>query len=152
MSIHYHIFPSYTNNLFLYLLIFANSFHATQNHHMLLCLLKVAELTTIDALWGLLLMLFRSPINHLFLYDFLTNYFLTIANLLYIRIFAFICRCFIRNYVTTFQQHYLRVREFNNCSRSILSRIIKIIFYFGKKLLYLLFGIGITIEFGNQYC
>lgn len=78
------------------------------------------------------------------------NGLLTIENLLYIRVFAFICRCFIRNYVTIFQKHYLQVYEFNNCSRPILSGIIKIIFYIVKKLLYFFLGISITVEFGNQ--
>ncbi|SNS10224.1 hypothetical protein SAMN06265364_14127 [Prevotella jejuni] len=66
------------------------------------------------------------------------------------RVIAFICRCFIRNYVTTFQKHYLRVCKFNNCSHLILFGIIKIILDLIKQLFHFLFGVDITIELGDE--
>ena len=69
------VFLYYTNNLFPYYLKFVNYFRATQNQHLLFWLLKDAQLTCKRCPLRLLLTPFWSPIKHLFVYLFITNWF-----------------------------------------------------------------------------
>ena len=70
-----YVFPSSTNNLFPYQPMFVNYFHATQNQYMVSWLLKDAQLTCNRCPFEVLLTPFWSPIKHLFLHDFITNWF-----------------------------------------------------------------------------
>ena len=68
-------FQYYTNNLFPYYLKFVNYFRATQNQYMLFWLLKDVQLTCKRCPLRLLLTPFWSPIKHLLLCHFITNWF-----------------------------------------------------------------------------
>ena len=64
-----------TNNLFPHQLRFVNYFHVVQNQYMLFRLLKDAQLTCKRCPLRPLLTPFWSPIKHLLLCDFVTNWF-----------------------------------------------------------------------------
>ena len=68
-------YSSSTNSLFPYCLLFVNSFHTTQNLYMLFWLLKDAYLTCKRCPFEVLLTPFWSPIKHLLLCCFITNWF-----------------------------------------------------------------------------
>ena len=73
--IRYDIYLSYTNNLFPHQLNLVNYFQTVQNQHMPFWLLKDALLACKRCPLRGLLTPFWSPIKHLLLYYFITNWF-----------------------------------------------------------------------------